>query len=237
LFSLVFNPTKLMIDFLHEMWRRLGTDQGKLLAGFVLTTVLGAALAYLFQWLSWRRQVRLDLFRQRYTDGTQLLERLSSMIDKRYFRLQRLVWSIADNAVPEKTAAREQEYFEAVAEWNERLRAIHNGIRLLIGESEALQFLDYADDYRPDDPHSLHYRFVKAHQAVLAAKNDPSRVAIAKEEVDRLNWTVSRFAYDVTTLFMNRAASLALLREVSMSPQSKDRQTSGPGSGKAGASN
>jgi hypothetical protein len=137
-----------MRDFLNELWRALGTEQGKLLFGFALTTVVGGLFAYVFQWLSWRRQVRIDLFRQRYIEGTQLLEHLSSLVDRRYFRLQRLVWSLAGDAPQEKIEQREKEYFETVVEWNEKLRSIHNRLRLLVGDSIALQFLDYADDYR-----------------------------------------------------------------------------------------
>jgi len=218
-----------MGSLLDGIWRSFGTEQGKLLFGFILTTILGGALAYLFQSLSWRRQVKLDLFRQRYMDGTQLLEQLASMVDKRYWRLQRLVWVIAGGASPEKVAMREKEYFETVVEWNEKLRSVHNRLRLLVGEAEALQFLDYADDYRQEDPVSLHYRFVKAHRVVLQAKEDVSLAPVAKEEVDRLNWSVSRFAFDTTTLFMERASSLALLRPASSpSEASRARQISGP---------
>jgi hypothetical protein len=214
---------------IDAIWRILDTDQGKLLASFALTTIAGGALAYLFQSLSWRRQVRLDLFRQRYSDGWQLLEQLSSMVDRRYFRLQRLIWAIADGAAPETVAVREREYFEAVIEWNEKLRSFHNRVRLLIGDNEALQFLDYADDFRQDEPQSLHYRFVRAHRMVLRAKDEPAWASTAKEEVDRLNWSVSRFAYDTTTLFMTRASSLALLRPATpQSAEIKARQTSGP---------
>ena len=180
------------------------------------------------QRLSWQRQVRLDLFRQRYAEGTQLLEQLSSMVDKRYFRLQRLIWSIADGSPQETISTREHEYFEAVVEWNEKLESVHNRLRLLVGESVALQFLDYADDCRPDDPQSLHYRFVKAHRAVLKAKDDLPLALSAKQEVDSLNSAVSRFAFDTTTLFMARASALALLRAPSSpTEQSKARQTSG----------
>jgi hypothetical protein len=219
-----------MRSFFDHIWRAVGTEQGKLLFGFLFTTVVGGVLAYLFQWFSWRRQARIDLFRQRYAEGTQLLEQLSSIVDKRYFRLQRLIWAIGDkNASPEKIAAREREYFESVVEWNEKLRSVHNRLRLLVGDAEALQFLDYADDHRPKEPRSLHYRFVKAHKAVMEAKDNRAVAPQAKVEVDRLNWRVSRFAYDVTTLFMARASSLALLRSAAPSTEeTKVRQISGP---------
>src|SRR5262249_37400338 len=141
-----------MMRVLNDLWRVLGTEQGKLLFGFALTTVVGGVLTFVFQWLSWRRQVAIDLFRQRYGEGTSLLKQLASLVDRRYFRLQRLVWSIADGAPPEKIEQREKEYFGTVVEWNQKLRSIHNRLRLLVGDSVALQFLDYADDYRQDDP-------------------------------------------------------------------------------------
>ena len=213
---------------IDALWSAAATDQGKLILGFLLTTVAGGILASLFQWLSWRREVRIDLYRQRYAEGTELLEQLSSIIDRRYFRMQQLMWAIADPASQEKVATREAEYFAIVVEWNERLRSVHNNLRLLVGDAVALQFLDYADDYRQDDPESLHYGFVKAHRAVMRAKEDPNQVEAARAEVDRLNWRVSRFAYDATTLFVSRASSLTLLRTAPHKDENKARQVSGP---------
>lgn len=210
------------------MWDLLGSEQGKLLAGFLLTTLLGGWLGYLVQALSWKRQAKLDLFQQRYKEGTEFLERLSVLIDRRYFGLQRLFWAIESNVEAKKLAVREREYFQTVVEWNHNLRSAHNRIRILIGENEALAFLDYGDDFRLDDPRSLHYRFVKAHRAVTAAKSDPSLVLVAERAVYQLNWALSGFLYDVTTLFTQRASSLSLLKPVSVSGTSKIGQTSGP---------
>ena len=209
-------------NMLGPIWTSLGTEQGKLVAGFILTTVMGGFLAHLFQQLTWRRQARLDLFRQRYNEGTQLLERVTSLADRRFFRLQRFIWAITDASDPSTVALRETEYFDAVIQWNESLRAVHNGLRLLVGDTASLEFLDYSDDARPDAPRSLHYRFVRAHRAVLHAKSDPASWERAKQEVERLNWAVSRFVYDSTEVFMRRAASLALLR--STPPTTADRR-------------
>jgi len=218
-----------MCTLFNNIWRVFGTEQGKLLFGFLLTTVAGGVLAYLFQWFSWRRQARIDLFRQRYADGTQLLEQVSSMVDKRYFRLQRLIWAIGDSALPEKIAAIEQEYFDSVMEWNDKLRSVHNRLRLLVGDKKALQFLNYADDHRPDEPQSLHYSFAKAHRAVMRAKDDRAFAPEAMAEVDRLNWRVSQFAFDVTTLFMARASALELFREATSATEAGIRFWSPPG--------
>lgn len=207
----------------------LETETYKLVLGFVLTTVLGGLLTYVFQRLSWKRQATLDLYRERYKEGTEFLERLSSLIDRRYFALQRFIWALEDSADEKRLTEREADYFQTVLEWNTSLRSIHNRIRLLIGEEQALDFLDYGDDYRPDQPQSLHYRFVLAHRAVMAARRDRGKIATALQEVDRLNWKLSSFLYDVTSLFTERAGNLTLLRMPSHpSSGEKQRQTSGP---------
>lgn len=218
-----------MGKFFDALWHAIATDQGKIIAGFFLTTVIGSALAFLFQRLSWRRQARTELFRQRYLDGTKLLEELSNLIDRRYFRLQRLLWAIPTKGGEEIIKLREKEYFETVQEWNEKLRSIHNRIRLLVGDAEALQFLDYKDDFQQDSPKSLHYRFVRAHREVLKAKANHAHLPTAQAEANRLNWALSRFAYETTTLFMTRASSLTLLRSTSdRSEENVSRHTSGP---------
>lgn len=228
IFTLLQNATT-MVKFFEALWRVIATDQGKLIAGFILTTVIGSALGFLLQRVSWRRQAKTELFRQRYLDGTKLLEELSNLIDRRYFRLQRLLWAIPSKGGEEIIKLREKEYFETVQEWNEKLRSIHNRIRLLVGDAEALQFLDYKDDFQQNSPKSLHYRFVHAHREVLKSKANLEYIPTAQEEVNRLNWALSRFAYETTTLFMSRASSLTLLR--STTDQSQDnvsRHTSGP---------
>jgi hypothetical protein len=213
----------------QSLWEKLGTDQGLVILGFVLSSLLGGLVAYLFQQLSWRRQAKLDLYGQRYRDGNEFLDRLSSRIDRRYFALKRLLWAVEEDAEPGKLAARERAYFKTVIEWNNNLRAMHNRVRLVIGEAEALAFLDYEDDYRQEDPRSLHYQFLLAHRALMQAKADRSLLDVARREADRLNWTLSSFLYDVTTLFAARANSLALLRVPDgRADESKPRYISGP---------
>jgi hypothetical protein len=212
-----------------EIWRSMGTKPGLVVLGFLLSSVLGGLVTYAFQRLSWRRQAKLELYSQRYRDGNEFLDRLSSLIDRRYYALMRLLWAVQESAPPETYDEREQAYFKTVIGWNNNLRAMHNRVRILVGEEKALAFLDYEDDYRQDDPRSLHYRFVAAHRALMAAKTDPEALDRAQSEADRLNWCLSSFLYDVTTVFAERANSLALLQfpDVGAS-HDKGRQISGP---------
>jgi hypothetical protein len=212
----------------QDLWSRLGTDQGISVLGFILSSVFGGLVTYFFQRMSWQRQARLDLYSARYKEGSEFLERLSSLIDRRYFALKRFIWAIEEKADVARMAIRESEYFKEVVEWNNNLRTMHNRVRILIGEDEALAFLDYEDDYHQDRPRSLHYRFILAHRKTLGAKSDPTMLPAARQEADKLNWCLSSFLFDVTTLFTKRANSLTLLRFSDTRVDSKTRYISGP---------
>ena len=87
-----------------------------------------------------------------------------------------------------------------------------NKIRLLIGDDRANLFLDYRDDFHPEAPQSLHYHFVKAHRYVMMARRKEISAAEAQSVVNDLNWAGSELLEILTTEFLERATSLALLK-------------------------
>jgi hypothetical protein len=192
-----------------------------LIVGFVLTTVVGGVIGAWFQRAAWRRQARLELLKQAYVDVNDLFADVSNLVDARYFRLYRWFLCVQDNDAEERIADRERRYLDVVASWNEELRVRHNRIRMHLGEDRALAFLDYADDFRQDEPHSLHYRFLKPARLVQAARRDRSVVPMALEEINKLNWALTAFANDTADEIMRRATSLQLLRsDLTGSPRS-----------------
>ncbi|HEY4379730.1 MAG TPA: hypothetical protein VGN01_05250 [Acidobacteriaceae bacterium] len=182
-----------------------------LVIGFLLTTVTGAIIASMINKKSWERQTRIDLFKQRYVEGTTFLDELSKSVGSRFFALQRFLWAI-DTASDEKLQAIEQHYFKTVSEWNAKYWMNRNKIRLLIGDERANLFLDYRDDFHPDAPQSLHYHFVKAHRFVMSARNKQIATAEAQKAVDDLNWASSELLEILTTEFLKRATALELLK-------------------------
>lgn len=192
------------------MWEFLNSKFGLLIVGFILTTILGAFLSALVQHSSWRRQTRLELFRRRYDEGTAFLNELAKLIGKRFFLLQDYLWAISKTNA-DKIVNSEQPYFESVREWNTSLRLYRAKLRLLVGEEMALEFLDYGDDRRLEHPRSLHYLFIRAHQAVIDAKRVKHGVDRAQRMVDELNWGYTRFIDRLTNEFLRRADSLELL--------------------------
>lgn len=199
-----------------------------LVGAFVVTTIGGGLVGAWFQRVAWARQARMELFKQAYVDGNQLFADVANLIDRRYFRLQRWFMSVRDNGEDDRVRLRESSYFEAVAEWNESLRLTHNRVRMHLGERQALRFLDYADDFRPDDPRSLHYRFVRCTRLVTSARSDAEFVPTAQMELDHLNWALTAFANDATDQLVQRAASLRLLRPEAVDEEDRGGLVSGP---------
>jgi hypothetical protein len=199
-----------------------------LLVGFLLTTVCGGLIGAWFQRVAWGRQARLELFKQAYVDGNELFAHVTNLVDRRYFRLYRWFMSIRDHDDAERIRLREASYFEAVSEWNETLRVTHNRVRMHFGERQALAFLDYADDFRPEDPTSLHYRFVRSTRLVAAAKSDDDLLMETQQELDHLNWALTAFANDATDQLVHRAISLRLLRPEIVDNEDREGLVSGP---------
>jgi hypothetical protein len=178
---------------------------------FLLTTIGGTYVTWLLGTRTWHRQTRIDLYRRRLEEGTQFLDAFSLSVGKRYFLMQRFLWAL-EGSDADRAQRFEKEYFKTVVQWNASYWVNRNKIRLLVNDAQANAFLDYQDDYRPDNPQSLHYLFVKAHRAVLKAKAGEVSRNEAQSTVDVLNWACSTYLENLTTAFVNKAMSLELLK-------------------------
>jgi hypothetical protein len=194
----------------------LNSNYVLLVMGFILTTIAGALISTWLQTQTWNRQTRVDLYRKRHEEGSQFLDELGKLIGNRFFQLQRYFWAIKDmqneDMQDDKLRAVEAEYFDTVAEWNSVLRLNRSKIRLLVGDTQALLFLDYGDDARGDNPRSIHYLFVKAHEAVDGVKKGEVDTYSARAKISRLNKAISGYLDALTTDFLKRAADLQLLK-------------------------
>jgi hypothetical protein len=181
-----------------------------LIFGFVLTTAGGAFITWILSTRAWSRQTKIDLYRRRFEEGAAFLDAFSKAVGERYFLMQRFLWVLGD-ADTTRVERLEKEYFLSVVAWNSSYWVNRNKIRLLVDDRQANAFLDYQDDFRLDNPQSLHYLFVKAHRDVLKAKGGELSKLEAQVSVDNLNWACSTYLENLTTSFLNRATSLQLL--------------------------
>jgi|SRR5215208_596218 len=213
-----------------DAWTLLNSNFVLLLLGFILTTMAGGLLSYWLQKQSWRRQTRVDLYRKRYEEGSQFLDELAKLIGNRFFQLQRYLWileELQDNDIQDDVLqAVAHEVDKTVAEWNSTFWLNRVKIRLLVGEAQAQQFLDFQDDLRTEKPRSIQYRFVKAHEAVRRAKMGEVDASSAQAEINHLNWACSEFFENLTGVFLKRADSLQLLETPEESTK-RDREMRG----------
>jgi hypothetical protein len=198
---------------MEEKLLSLATEQKALLlvVGFLLTTLLGGTIGFVFNIRLWKTQTEHVIYRASFDEGVKFLDESSGLIGRRLFLLQRFLWAIQDG-VSDKIKEAELEYFMVVKEWNYNSWRSRNKIRLLISEEYANEFLDYRDDNAGDDPHSMHYLFVVAHRRVMASVADPSESHQARLATEHLNWACSKLLERLTTEFLKKAAALQLLQ-------------------------
>ena len=201
---------------LQTIWVSLGNDKVALLIiGFALTSFAGNFISARFQEQSWERQKQFEILKFKLDSGFALTEQLSSLINNRFFGLQRVLWAVESN--PTEVDRLWKEYYMSVIEWNRDLNLYQMKILRLVGEKEALLFLDYADDVSTS-PDSIHGRFKWAHDKVLNAKNcvisscedQEVRIASAKQALSQLDICSDAFVENLTRTLLERAESMKL---------------------------
>ena len=102
----------------------VAADLVLLLAGFVLTTVLGGGLGYFFQRRSWAHQHETVRAEQERQQALKVFEEVSSLLDKRLYRMRRLYWAAKTAAEGGDAAAVQvalDQYREILEVWNDNL--------------------------------------------------------------------------------------------------------------------
>jgi len=97
-------------------------DIVKLTVGFLLTSVLGGVLGYYFQNRTWRHQFRLKLLEAEQATATRLFEELSTLMDKRLYRMRQVHWKLKSSDMSSEVVEEQmQRYREILFEWNDSL--------------------------------------------------------------------------------------------------------------------
>ena len=107
------------------MLAAMGDQVILLVLGFGLTSILGGALGVVFQRRTWAHQHLAQLRDQRREQAMKVFEEVSSLLDKRLYRMRLLFWAAKRRAPAgrDSTGLREarDEYRQVVAEWNDNL--------------------------------------------------------------------------------------------------------------------
>lgn len=154
---------------LERLWRIMNTNFVLLLTGFFLTTVLGVYLNSLFQRSTWEREKRFQVLSFKLEEETKYVERLTSLMQRRCWRLQRVLWAI-ESGDESKTGQLWNDYYESVSEWNEQLGSNFSRLKRLAGIQMAHYFMLPGDEVNEDRPNSIHGKLRLAHDRTLEAK-------------------------------------------------------------------
>src|SRR5437868_13056518 len=93
-----------------------------LFVGFLLTTVVGGLLGYFFQNRAWKHQNDAKIFDAERAAATKIFEDISSLMDKRLYRMRQLNWKLGSTATEiEIIEGHMNEYRQVLYEWNDNL--------------------------------------------------------------------------------------------------------------------
>jgi hypothetical protein len=111
---------KTMQDRRHEL--------KMLVYGFILTTIVGGFLAFLYQYIqenqkikAEKRQEEINIMEQRREQATALFNEISPLIDTRLYDWRRLAWGLEDRIHEDSLKSRYAEYIQVFYSWNHNL--------------------------------------------------------------------------------------------------------------------
>ena len=91
-----------------------------LVLGFVLTSVVGGFLGYVFQRRAWSHQFEVQRSASERNAASAALNELSSLLDKRRYRMLLVYWQL-DREDPEEFERRVSNYRTVLEDWNDGL--------------------------------------------------------------------------------------------------------------------
>lgn len=147
------------------LFEYLNSPFSLLIAGFLLTTLVGSYINYAFHAESWKSKARFEIFKERLKEASEAQSSIIVLSNRRITLLGRIHSELQENRLQ---SAREiwKEYFQIVKEWNNNVKSNNNRISLLFGDSVSLSFLDNTENFE-EKPRSLHHTFRKAHNSAL----------------------------------------------------------------------
>jgi hypothetical protein len=100
----------------------MGNQLIVLVVGFALTTVVGGALGFFFQQRNAELQYRAHLQEAERSTALNLFEEISTLMDRRLYRMRQLCWQLQRNPRQDSTLEPAiNAYREIVQDWNDRL--------------------------------------------------------------------------------------------------------------------
>jgi hypothetical protein len=200
-----------------------------LLIGFVLTSVLGGALGFLFQRRSWAHQHETQRRDEERAQGIKVFEEVSRLLDQRLYRMRLVYWA-ADRRTQggsdsDALDAAVRDYRRVLASWNDNLNREMALVQTYFGDAARRQLEDELFEVYAEIGRALD-RFVRE---VYASPD-------GNVELPPLDWRLDRLG---STVYVFNLRLLKLLQEDQLgvnSPRTEPRHHRRPwGSSNRGA--
>lgn len=116
-----------------------------------MTTVAGGWWASYLQQRAWNRQNEVRLLEAAIERAGAACQEITSLLDRRRFRMQRLMWAAtrggADEVDMDELERRRQDYVAILFEWNDRLNTNLSLVGTYFGESARVELDQLYEDF------------------------------------------------------------------------------------------
>jgi hypothetical protein len=143
----LFNSLKKTLKMASKTPEDKKHDARMLLFTFLLTTVLGGALTFIFQTYENRRSEnaseRLEeskLIEQRRQDASKLYDEISPLMDTRLYEWRQVAWALEDKVPDKELNRRYEEYRKSLLKWVHSLNRNRALVCRYFGPAAGLQF-------------------------------------------------------------------------------------------------
>ncbi len=111
-----------------------------LFLGFALTTGCGGLIGGYLQYVSWKNQWKTARIEISIAESTRVFENISSLLDRRIYRMNQFLWSFDERHTADVREARRQEYRAILFDWNDNLNRNLASIEIQFGEEARRRF-------------------------------------------------------------------------------------------------
>lgn len=195
-----------------------------LITGFVLTTVVGGVLGYVFQKRAWEHQHDVESREERRRRALGVFEELSTLMDRRIFRMRQVVWASRDAmAAGEPTdglRAVRDDYRAVLRDWNDNLN-----------RSLALVQMSFGDGIRRSLEADLFERFSSIGRALDDHLRRVSSGQGAPEDASALGRRLTGLAhavYDLDVVMLRRIHDDQLDEHALPASETSTQEAAGP---------
>jgi len=115
--------------------------------GFLLTTVAGGWWASRLQQRAWLRQNEVQLRQAEHEIAAGACKEITSLLDRRLYRMQRLVWAAAGGDLDE-LERRRQQYVAVLFDWNDHLNTNLSVVGTYFGNKARGQLDGLYEDFK-----------------------------------------------------------------------------------------